>query len=106
MIENKVCSYCGISEDDISELGKRGELNNKRSETRGYTLEIDRKEANGEYTEKNCCMSCYWCNNAKTDEFSVVEFKDIAKGINSVWEKRLGKAIEFPTKVYSECKGE
>ena len=100
MIKSKKCSYCGISEADISFLGEEGNLYNKRSETRGYTLEIDRKEANDEYTEKNCCMSCYWCNNAKTDEFSVKEFEEIARGINKVWEKRLGKKIVFPTEVY------
>jgi len=102
MIKNKKCSYCGISEDDIESLGKKEELYNKRSDTRGYTLEIDRKEANDEYTEENCCMACYWCNNAKTDEFSVKEFEEIARGINKVWEKRLGKKIDFPTEVYQE----
>jgi len=89
MIKNKVCSYCGISVDDINSLGNDGKLYNKRSETRGYTLEIDRKEANGEYTEDNCCMCCYWCNNAKTDEFKPHEFKEIARGINAVWNQRL-----------------
>lgn len=104
MISTKVCSYCGISEDEIKDLGKEGNLYNKRSETRGYTLEIDRKEANGEYTEENCCMCCYWCNNAKTDEFGVKEFEYIAKGINNVWSERLGKKINFPTDIYSEEK--
>jgi len=37
------CSYCGISKTNIWEyLGKNGLLHNKRSERRGYTLEIDR----------------------------------------------------------------
>ena len=87
MIKNKKCSYCGISVDDIKSLGEQGKLYNKRSETRGYTLEIDRKEANGEYTKDNCCMCCYWCNNAKTDEFTVEEFEGIARGINRIWQK-------------------
>ena len=105
MIKSKKCSYCGISVDDISSLGQNGKLYNKRSETRGYTLEIDRKEANGEYTKDNCCMCCYWCNNAKTDEFTVEEFKEIAKGINGIWKQRLREAnlpdkINFPTEVY------
>ena len=104
MISTIVCSYCGISEDEIEDLGKEGSLYNKRSETRGYTLEIDRKEANGEYTEENCCMCCYWCNNAKTDEFGVKEFEYIAKGINNIWSERLGKKINFPTDIYSEEK--
>ncbi len=97
MIKEKECQYCGISVDNIKDLGSQGKLFNKRSETRGYTLEIDRKEANKEYTKENCCMSCYWCNNAKTDEFSVYEFKEIARGISKVWNKRLGEEIiKFP----------
>ncbi len=90
MIKDKTtCSYCGISLAQIEELGKRGKLNNKRSDTRGYTLEIDRMLPNLEYSKDNCCMACYWCNNAKTDEFSPKEFKPIARGINEIWTKRL-----------------
>ena len=89
MLDKTTCSYCGISLAQIEELGKNGKLNNKRSDTRGYTLEIDRMLPNLEYSEKNCCMACYWCNNAKTDEFSPREFKPIAEGIREVWNKRL-----------------
>ena len=101
LVEDTKCSYCGISTEQIAQLGEKAQLHNKRSETRGYTLEIDRKEPNLEYTKDNCCMSCYWCNNAKTDEFSVKEFKEIARGINAVWNERMQKAkinehIDFP----------
>jgi len=89
LLNNEYCSYCGISKEQIQLLGKNAQLNNKRSETRGYTLEIDRKEPNLEYTKENCCMSCYWCNNAKTDEFLPSEFKEIARGINKAWNQRL-----------------
>ena len=90
MIKDKTtCPYCGISLVQIEELGKRGKLNNKRSDTRGYTLEIDRKLPNLEYSKENCCMACYWCNNAKTDEFSPKEFEPIAEGIRKAWNKRL-----------------
>lgn len=92
LIKKTNCEYCGISIEQINELGKKQQLHNKRSETRGYTLEIDRKFANLEYTESNCCMSCYWCNNAKTDEYIPEEFKPIARGINQVWNQRLKKA--------------
>jgi hypothetical protein len=89
LIDEKSCFYCGISVDQLNILGGNGKLHNKRSETRGFTLEIDRKHPNLEYTNENCCMSCYWCNNAKTDEFDENEFKEIAKGIKSVWNQRL-----------------
>lgn len=89
LLKKNECSYCGITIKAIEELGKKGKLNNKRSDTRGYSLEIDRKLPNLEYSSENCCMSCYWCNNAKTDEFSPKEFKPIAKGINEMWNIRL-----------------
>jgi len=103
LIKNKICSYCSISEEQIALLGEKGQLHNKRSDTRGYTLEIDRIYPNLEYTEENCTMSCYWCNNAKTDEFLPEDFKEIAKGINIAWNLRFEKAgikqkITFPTK--------
>ena len=94
MLAKTTCSYCGISLTQIEELGKEGKLNNKRSDTRGYTLEIDRKLPNLEYSKENCCMACYWCNNAKTDEFSPREFKPIAEGIRRTWNERL-KAIGY-----------
>ena len=94
MLAKTTYSYCGISLAQIEELGKNGKLNNKRSDTRGYTLEIDRKLPNLEYSKKNCCMACYWCNNAKTDEFSPREFKPIAEGIRRTWNERL-KAIGY-----------
>lgn len=99
LISIQKCSYCGISKEQISLLGNEKKLYNKRSDTRGYNLEIDRKNPNKEYTKDNCCMSCYWCNNAKTDEFNVKEFKEIAKGINRIWNIRL-KDINSSERVY------
>jgi len=60
----------------------------KKSE-RGWNLEIDRKNSNYEYTKDNCVMCCYWCNNAKTDEFTYPEFKEIGLAFKQVWDKRL-----------------
>jgi hypothetical protein len=34
-------------------------------------------------------MSCYWCNNAKTDEFDDIEFKPIGELIGKTLRKRL-----------------
>ena len=103
MLAKTTCSYCGISLTQIEELGKNGKLNNKRSDTRGYTLEIDRKLPNLEYSKKNCCMACYWCNNAKTDEFSPEEFKPIARGINEIWNKRLEAIWKEDSSFKKEC---
>ena len=103
MTKDETCSYCGISLAQIEELGKNGKLNNKRSDTRGYTLEIDRMLPNLEYSKKNCCMACYWCNNAKTDEFSPEEFKPIARGINEIWNKRLETIWKEGSSFKKEC---
>ena len=95
LVKNETCEYCGITKEEIALLGKEGKLHNKRSETRGYTLEIDRKYPNLEYTKDNCCMSCYWCNNAKTDEFLPQEFKEVARGINAIWKCRGANVPKF-----------
>ncbi len=99
MLTTYSCAYCGISMKQIHKLAENKKLFTKRS--RGYSLEIDQKDPYGGYSDKNCIASCYWCNNAKTDEFIPKEFKKIAKGINCVWNQRLKDAglkemVEFP----------
>lgn len=95
MLKINSCTYCGINKEQIHQLGENGKLFNKRSDTRGYDLEIDRKVPNLEYSADNCCMSCYWCNNAKTDEYMPGEFKEIARGINHVWNLRFNQGTQF-----------
>ena len=94
MLLNGKCSYCGLSISQVYTLAEKKELFTKRS--RGYTLEVDQIDPYGNYTDENCAPSCYWCNNAKTDEFKVGEFKEIARGINKVWNLRLDDEISFP----------
>lgn len=77
------CAYCGVSIKQINDI----KLFTKRS--RGYTLEVDQKDPYANYTDENCVACCYWCNNAKTDEFLPSEFKEIARGINKAWKQRL-----------------
>ena len=103
LMKEEKCAYCGIYVDQIKALGENKKLNNKRSDTRGYTLEIDRMLPNLEYSKENCCMACYWCNNAKTDEFSPKEFKPIARGINEIWNKRLETIWKEGSSFKKEC---
>ena len=49
------------------------------------------KEANKEYTEANSVLCCYWCNNAKTDEYSEKEFIPVGQQMRLLWNKRLEK---------------
>lgn len=87
MKESHHCHYCKITKDEIEALGAHRKLRKKN--LRGWNLEIDRKKPNLEYSANNCVMSCYWCNNAKTDEFSDTEFKPIAEEIGRVLKERL-----------------
>jgi len=52
------CYYCGITENQISELFEKGKLYTKRK--RGRKLEIDRKEPDEAYDNiENLVFSCY-----------------------------------------------
>jgi 5-methylcytosine-specific restriction endonuclease McrA len=88
-INAEYCHYCKISRSQILELAGHQKLFKKNE--RGFTMEIDRKNSNLEYTTDNCVPACYWCNNAKTDEFSEKEFKSIAEAISKVWKERLAE---------------
>lgn len=81
------CAYCGVPEDELYllETVRAG---------RGARLEYDRLLSRDNqnkiaYSLDNIALSCYWCNNAKTDTFSPKEFKPIARGINQVWNQKL-----------------
>jgi len=87
LLGEKECYYCGITIEKLEKLADKKKLFNKTN--RGWTLEIDRLKPNLEYSKDNCVMACYWCNNAKTDEFSDDEFKTIGLEIAKIWEKRL-----------------
>ena len=91
VLSQNECDYCGITEKEIQELASKHQLFKKNE--RGWKLEMDRKNSNFEYSKTNCVMSCYWCNNAKTDEFTHKEFKIIGKAIRKVWEERLEQSL-------------
>lgn len=87
LLKEEKCQYCNLTIDKVKELAKKKQLFKKNE--RGWSLEIDRKNSNEEYKKDNCVMSCYWCNNAKTDEFTFKEFKEIGKSFEKVWKERL-----------------
>jgi len=84
------CDYCHITKEKIDKLIVDKNLFKKHI-TRGWSFEIDRMEANLEYTKDNCVPCCYWCNNAKTDEFSAEEFRPIGELIGQTLKNRLNK---------------
>lgn len=81
------CYYCDTTLEMIRELAARQKLFKKNE--RGFVMEIDRKKPNLEYATDNCVPACYWCNNAKTDEFDDEDFAQIGKQIGIVLKERL-----------------
>jgi 5-methylcytosine-specific restriction endonuclease McrA len=81
------CEYCGITLKEIIELSSKQKIFKKNE--RGWVMEIDRRKPNKEYSDENCVAACYWCNNAKTDEFDDVEFKPIGEAIGVILRARL-----------------
>ncbi len=82
--QEKVCHYCGIKESESQEIVLTGILKSKRfpqkgklgrGQSRGVWLEIDRLEPNKDYSINNCVLSCYFCNNDKSDVFHGDDYK-------------------------------
>ena len=86
--KEKICFYCGLKEEESQKIVHNGLLKSSRFPfegkitrgiNRGYWLEIDRKNPNGKYSSKNCELSCYFCNNDKSDVFNAVQYKEFIK---------------------------
>jgi hypothetical protein len=89
LLESQACAYCHITQTQFETLQQAGQLHTKRLRTRGTSFEIDCRRPELGYTEGNLALCCYWCNNAKTDEFSDAEFQPIADAMALVWRHRL-----------------
>jgi hypothetical protein len=83
------CEYCHTTETQFQRLINTGQIQTKRLRTRGTTFEIDCREPHLGYTSGNLAICCYWCNNAKTDEFSQEEFQPVAEALGLIWQQRL-----------------
>lgn len=97
--EKKICCYCGVKETDLVKYFNQENKQYKEARQRGRFLEIERivtapKEKNI-YSEDNCALACYICNNAKSDFLSPESFKPVAKGINEFWNNLLGLGNVF-----------
>lgn len=92
----KECYYCEINEAQIHQLLDNKLIKTKRITTRGKKLEIERLSPNVPYDDlSNLVFCCYWCNNAKTDEFTEDEFKPIGQAIKAIWNSRLARKDRF-----------
>jgi 5-methylcytosine-specific restriction endonuclease McrA len=83
------CEYCELTESDFRQLIERDLVRTKRLSTRGSTFEFDCRDPEQGYTKDNVALCCYWCNNAKTDEYSTEEFKPVALALAAIWRHRL-----------------
>lgn len=84
------CYYGDLTQADVDRLFELQKVYTKRQNTRGKKLELERVLPNESYANlKNLRLCCYWCNNAKSDEFSEEEFRPIASEIHRVLKKRL-----------------
>ena len=66
------CHYCKTSILDIRRLINEQIISTRAVRgdgSRGPNLEIDRMDPFGEYNENNCVLSCYYCNNDKSNTF-------------------------------------
>jgi len=79
----KKCYYCGLKEEESQEIIYKGLLTSSRfplggkfarGRSRGMWLEVDRLEPKQDYSRKNCVLSCYFCNNDKSDVFHGEEY--------------------------------
>ncbi|SET98100.1 hypothetical protein [Hymenobacter actinosclerus] len=85
------CEYCELKESEFRRLIALGIVRTKRLRTRGRSFEFDCRDPQHGYEAGNVALCCYWCNNAKTDEFDVEEFKPIALALAAAWRQRLAK---------------
>ena len=86
--QEKKCHYCGLKELESQKIVMLGSLKSNRfplngkvtqGRARGVWLEIDRKNPKGKYSRSNCVLSCYYCNNDKSDVFNEIEYKKFRK---------------------------
>lgn len=86
--QDKKCHYCGLTEEESQEIVHKGILTSnrfpkggqfKRGVNRGYWLEIDRKKPKENYSRENCVLSCYFCNNDKSDVFDDEQYEEFVK---------------------------
>ena len=92
--ENK-CHYCKTSILEIRKLLNAGLITGRKVRgggLRGPNLEIDRMDPNGVYEWGNCVLSCYYCNNDKSNTFNYETYLDlIGPSKKQAWELLINR---------------
>lgn len=82
--QKKKCVYCDLAEEQSYYIVRNGLLKSKRfsnngeiirGRARGLWLEVDRLDPEKKYSETNCGLCCYFCNNDKSDIFDDREYR-------------------------------
>lgn len=93
--KDKKCFYCDIEEHIITSLFEKGVLKSKRD--RGRHLEIEKMNPDNGYSEDNCVLACYFCNNDKSDIFDEEEypkfFQNRKEYLEKLYEKNKDKEL-------------
>lgn len=83
----KICHYCGLTEQESQKIVRTKLTSNRfpkdgkhgRGTSRGMWLEIDRYQPKEKYEISNIVLSCYFCNNDKSDIFNGDQYKVFMK---------------------------
>ena len=87
--EEQVCCYCGITEENLEAIKKNGWGTKRR---RGSKLEVERVDTNSNnYSESNCALACYFCNNHKSDVITKEDFSTYFKEPMKLYLEKLSK---------------
>ena len=83
--QEKTCYYCKSTIEQVSSyLATQMENEGHKRDNRGWSFEVDRLNHNSKYFDDEVALSCYICNNAKSDVFEENEFTPIGKTIGKV----------------------
>lgn len=71
--QKQECYYCKIKVDTIRYLLDNNIIHERLN--RGRSLEIEKLNPAGQYCRENCVLACYFCNNDKSQIFTVEQYK-------------------------------
>lgn len=89
--QGDVCFYCKSTLEEVTsylDSEKKKSKHAHKRKKRGYAFEIDRKNHDSKYNSDDCVLSCYLCNNAKSDLIEAKEFMPIGKALGLVIRKK------------------
>jgi hypothetical protein len=92
MSNEKVCCYCGISQEKLTAIKLNGWETKRR---RGAKLEVERVDADlNEYSSNNCALACYFCNNHKSDIITEDDYKDFFEQPMRAYLEKLARTAK------------